>query len=212
MRTPSQGEALAYLTFPLGTASGEKNYRLEPDSSIIRFMPTLNKRVFIGIGSNLGDREEYLEQVFQAVRTHPHFSNIALSSVCETKPVKAQGADYLNAVAAFDTQWDALNVYRWMMALEMNAGRERKTLNAPRTLDLDLLFYGGESVHTAQLDVPHPRLHERAFVLIPLSEIAPNWIHPVYKKSVLEMRNALSFNELLEVKRLEEKVSRHESR
>ncbi len=166
-------------------------------------MPNSIKRVVIGVGSNLGDRAEFLNQVFQAIRIHAHFSNSAISSVYETKSVGASGPDYLNAAVAFDTHWDALNIYRWMMALEQNAGRKRTVSNAPRTLDLDLLFYGGETIAAPHLTVPHPRLHERAFVLIPLSEIAPNLIHPVYKKSILEMRNALSFNQLTEVKKYE---------
>lgn len=171
-------------------------------------MKTSVQRVIIGLGSNLGNRGELLNQVFQTVREHPHFSNVAVSSVYETKPVGGGGADYLNAVLAFDTQWEAPDVFRWMMALEQNAGRERTIRNAPRTLDLDLLFYGSEILSTPQLNVPHSRLQQRAFVLVPLAEIAPHWIHPVCKKSVLEMRNALSFEELLEIKPYENHTQR----
>ena len=167
-------------------------------------------KVFISLGSNLGDREAAVNRVFQVIRAHSDFSNADFSSIYETKPLKAEGSDYLNAVAAFNTSWDVLNIYHWMMALEMNAGRERTTPHAPRTLDIDLLFYGHETINTIQLSVPHPRLHERAFVLVPLAEIAPHWIHPIYKKSVHEMRNALSVEQLLEVEMYSRTPSRRE--
>lgn len=166
-------------------------------------MLSLSKRVCIGLGSNLGKRKEFLNQAFQAILHQSHFFNVAISSVYETKPVASPGGNYLNAVVSFDTDWDSANIYRWMMAVEQNAGRVRGAHHAPRTLDLDLLFFGAEIISTEFLTVPHPRLHARAFVLVPLAEIVPNWIHPIFKKSVQELRNALSFDELLEVKKYE---------
>ena len=166
-------------------------------------MKNLFSRVCIALGSNLGWREQFFEQAFQALHQQPHFSNLAVSSVYETKPVDSSGENYLNAAAVFDTDWDAANVYRWMMALEQNAGRKRESYHAPRTLDLDLLFFGEEIISTELLTVPHPRLHQRAFVLVPLAEIAPEWIHPVYQKSIQELRNALPFDELVQVKKYE---------
>ena len=174
-------------------------------------MQSLSKRVCIGLGSNLGRREEFLDQAFQAILHQIHFSNVTISSVYETKPVASAGGDYLNAAVVFETDWDAENIYRWMMAVEQNAGRTRGAHHAPRTLDLDLLFFGSEIISTKFLTVPHPRLHARAFVLVPLAEIVPNWIQPILKKSVQELRNTLSFDELLEVKKYED-VTRERSR
>ncbi len=171
-------------------------------------MQSTIQRVGIGLGSNLGDREELLNQVFQAARNNTQFSHIAVSHLYETKPVDGDGGDYLNAALVFHTRWSAADVYRWMMTLEQNAGRARTVRNAPRTLDLDLLFYGNEAIQSPQLTVPHPRLHERAFVLVPLAEVAPDWIHPRYKKSALEMRNALDLTALLEIKKYENHTQR----
>lgn len=164
--------------------------------------PSLVQRFFIGLGSNLGDRHGFLKGVFQAVSAQPDFTNVAISSVYETKPVGGDGENYFNAVIAFDSEWDVSSVYEWMMDLESKAGRVRTRVNAPRTLDLDLLFHGSEISGSSRLTIPHARLHERAFVLVPLCEIAPDWIHPIYKKSMREMQNALSAEALQEVKKI----------
>jgi 2-amino-4-hydroxy-6-hydroxymethyldihydropteridine diphosphokinase len=95
------------------------------------------------------------------------------SSLYRTAPHEADGPDFINAVVQIETRLAALDLLEHLQQLEADAGRERPFRNAPRTLDLDVLLYGFERIETARLAVPHPRMHERAFVLVPLAEIAP---------------------------------------
>ena len=100
------------------------------------------------------------------------------SSLWRTAPVDSSGDDYINAVALIETSLDAHALLKSLQAIETAHGRERPYRNAPRTLDLDLLLYGDETIATLELSVPHPRMHERAFVLAPLCEIAPDALIP----------------------------------
>jgi 2-amino-4-hydroxy-6-hydroxymethyldihydropteridine diphosphokinase len=95
------------------------------------------------------------------------------SSLYRTAPVDSSGPDYINAVAQVETRLDAMALLAGLQAIENDFGRERPYRNAPRTLDLDLLLYGSAHIESARLTVPHPRMHERDFVLVPLAEIAP---------------------------------------
>jgi 2-amino-4-hydroxy-6-hydroxymethyldihydropteridine diphosphokinase len=98
---------------------------------------------------------------------------VRASSLYRTAPHEASGPDFINAVAQVETQLDAMQLLAQLQAIENAAGRERPYRNAPRTLDLDLLLYGGACMASKTLVVPHPRMNERAFVLVPLAEIAP---------------------------------------
>jgi 2-amino-4-hydroxy-6-hydroxymethyldihydropteridine diphosphokinase len=137
----------------------------------------MNKRgtsAFVALGSNLGDRAGHLEAALSEMAALPATTLVARSSLYETAPFEADGGDYLNAVAQLRTALDAPALLRELQAIEAGHGRERPYINAPRTLDLDLLLHG-DTRHTApELTLPHPRLHERAFVLLPLAEIAPS--------------------------------------
>jgi 2-amino-4-hydroxy-6-hydroxymethyldihydropteridine diphosphokinase len=136
----------------------------------------MNKRgtsAFVALGSNLGDRAEHLEAALREMAVLPATALVARSSFYETAPFEADGGDYLNAVAQLRTALDAPSLLRELQAIEALHGRERPYLNAPRTLDLDLLLHGDTRHAAPELTLPHPRLHERAFVLLPLAEIAP---------------------------------------
>jgi 2-amino-4-hydroxy-6-hydroxymethyldihydropteridine diphosphokinase len=130
-------------------------------------------RAYVGVGANLGDAAAALSSAFDALAQLPETALAMRSSTYRSAPVDAAGPDFLNAVAALDTGLPAADLLRALQAIEKQHGRERPYRNAPRTLDLDLLLYGSLVLDTPQLTLPHPRLHQRAFVLEPLAEIAP---------------------------------------
>src|SRR5262245_41797673 len=141
---------------------------------------------YVGLGSNIGDREARLAFAVAALRASAGTRVQALSPIYETEPVggPAQGA-YLNAVAALRTELAPRALLERLLAIEALAGRERGAVrDAPRTLDLDLLLYASRVVDEPGLRVPHPRLHERAFVLVPLRDVAPALVHPVLGETI----------------------------
>lgn len=135
---------------------------------------------FIGLGANLGDAQAAVRAAMVSIASLPGTQALAASSLYSSAPVGegAQGPQYINAVLAVRTQLTATALLAQLQQLEQLAGRERPYVNAPRTLDLDLLLYGDEQIHTPTLTVPHPRMRERAFVLQPLAQIAPQRVDP----------------------------------
>jgi 2-amino-4-hydroxy-6-hydroxymethyldihydropteridine diphosphokinase len=130
----------------------------------------------IGLGANLGDPQATLRQALAGLAGLPGTSVLRTSRFYRSAPLDAGGPDYINAVALVRTALAAPELLAALQALEQAAGRERPYRNAPRTLDLDLLLYGSARIASAALTVPHPRLRERAFVLLPLAEIAPELV------------------------------------
>ena len=130
-------------------------------------------QAFIGLGANLGNAHATLQAALTALDTLPHTVLRQSSSVYRSAPIDSSGPDYLNAVAWLDTRLDPHELLAELLRIEQAHGRERTRRNAPRTLDLDLLLYADHVIATPELTVPHPRLHLRAFVLVPLAEIAP---------------------------------------
>jgi len=128
---------------------------------------------FVGIGSNLGDSRSIVANAIVQINLLPHTSVSGQSSLFQTAPIGAGGDDYVNAVVRIETTLPAEQLLQELQALENAAGRERPYPDAPRTLDLDILLYGREKIASAALTVPHPRLTERAFALIPLLQIDP---------------------------------------
>jgi len=128
----------------------------------------------IGLGANLGDARAALRSAADALAALPATTLVAVSPLYRSAPIDATGPDYLNAVALVRTGLDAHALLRELQAIELGHGRERSHRNAPRTLDLDLLLHGDDVIHTHSLTLPHPRMHERAFVLRPLLDIAPD--------------------------------------
>ena len=131
---------------------------------------------FVGLGANLGDAQQALREALAGIARMPHTTLVRSSRIYRSAPVDAGGPDYLNAVAQVQTRLTPQQLLVQLQALEQAAGRERPYRNAPRTLDLDLLLYGSARVESATLTVPHPRLRERAFVLLPLAELAPELV------------------------------------
>ena len=141
-------------------------------------------KVAIALGSNLGDREAHIRGAIAALA--PVLADLRVSSFYETEPVDVVGRQpmFLNAAASGESQLSAPAVLDLLLALEQRFGRERPYERAPRTIDLDLIFYGDHIIDAPGLTVPHPRFRERRFVLEPLAEIVPDWIDPVTGETV----------------------------
>jgi 2-amino-4-hydroxy-6-hydroxymethyldihydropteridine diphosphokinase len=133
---------------------------------------------WIGIGANLGDARQAVLDAIAAISALPQTTLSKRSSLYRSAPVDAGGPDYVNAVAEIRTRLNAPELLAQLQSIESGAGRTRPYRNAPRTLDLDLLLYGAAAIASERLTVPHPRMAERAFVLLPLVEIAPQAVPP----------------------------------
>jgi 2-amino-4-hydroxy-6-hydroxymethyldihydropteridine diphosphokinase len=134
---------------------------------------------WVGIGANLGDARANVLDAIGRLSRLPGARLVQASSLYRTAPIDSSGDDYVNAVAALDTELGAHALLQALFAIEQAHGRERPYRNAPRTLDLDLLLYGDDIIDDAPtLIVPHPRMHERAFVLAPLADVAPGLVIP----------------------------------
>lgn len=143
---------------------------------------------WIALGANLGNARAAVRWALAQLNTLPGTRVLKASSLYRSAPVQAQGPDFINAVAEIETICDAMTLLAYLQALETQVGRERPYVNAPRTLDLDLLFYGDTSITSPTLTVPHPRWSQRAFVLLPLHEIAPQRVNAVLLANVADQR------------------------
>jgi 2-amino-4-hydroxy-6-hydroxymethyldihydropteridine diphosphokinase len=139
---------------------------------------------YVGLGANLGDRAGAIRRAMAAIAALPQTRFGRCSSLYRSAPVDASGPEYLNAVAQIETCLAPQALLASLQAIEDATGRERPYRNAPRTLDLDLLLYGDRRLQTPQLTLPHPRMGERAFVLLPLAEIAPALVSPAQLAAV----------------------------
>jgi 2-amino-4-hydroxy-6-hydroxymethyldihydropteridine diphosphokinase len=137
-------------------------------------------RAYVGLGANLGDRSAMLRTAVEQLRREPDVTVVAVSSVRETDPVGfVDQPRFLNAAAALDTELPARELLDRLLGIERRLGRTREGPRfGPRTIDLDLLLYGDERLEEPDLEVPHPRLHERLFVLEPLLELDPGLVVP----------------------------------
>ncbi|MFA9216948.1 MAG: 2-amino-4-hydroxy-6-hydroxymethyldihydropteridine diphosphokinase [Sphingomonadaceae bacterium] len=133
----------------------------------------MSTTAYIGIGANLGDARGNVADALARLRRLPGCTLQAASALYRTAPIDSSGDDYINAVARVDTTLDAEALLAALHQIELAHGRERPYRNAPRTLDLDVLLYGDAQIDSPTLTVPHPRMTERAFVLVPLLELAP---------------------------------------
>jgi 2-amino-4-hydroxy-6-hydroxymethyldihydropteridine diphosphokinase len=136
------------------------------------------ERIFVGVGANLGDAQGSVERAFAALDRVTDTCCVARSSLYRSAPVDAGGPDFVNAVAELRSALTPEALLAELQAIEARFGRERPYPNAPRTLDLDLLLYGTRRIGTPTLTLPHPRMHLRAFVVVPLAEIAPELAPP----------------------------------
>ncbi|NEQ53139.1 MAG: 2-amino-4-hydroxy-6-hydroxymethyldihydropteridine diphosphokinase, partial [Leptolyngbya sp. SIO3F4] len=141
----------------------------------------------IALGSNLGNSEETIEAALTQLDQIDDMRLELRSQLYKTAPVGPPQPHYINACAIFHTSLSPDQVLQVLLATEVKFGRLRRERWGPRTLDLDLLFYDDCVIDTPNLILPHPRMHERAFVLVPLNEIAPEWQHPVCQHTVKQL-------------------------
>jgi 2-amino-4-hydroxy-6-hydroxymethyldihydropteridine diphosphokinase len=150
------------------------------------------KRVYLGLGSNMGDREAQIASALEALNT-PDLRLLRKSSLYETEPIGFKDqAWFLNMVAEFETDLFPKQLLHRMQKVEVSMGRVRSIRNGPRTIDIDVLLYGNSVIKTEELEIPHPRYRERRFTLVPMAELSPNLRDPVTKQTMAEMLAGLS--------------------
>jgi 2-amino-4-hydroxy-6-hydroxymethyldihydropteridine diphosphokinase len=133
---------------------------------------------WIGLGANLGDAAATLRQALQEIDHSPGIHSVSCSPFYQSDPVDASGPVFVNAVAQIQTSLSPMELLDLLQKIELAHGRKRPYRNAPRTLDLDILLFGDQKIETARLTIPHPRMHERAFVLRPLLDLNPVMMLP----------------------------------
>jgi 2-amino-4-hydroxy-6-hydroxymethyldihydropteridine diphosphokinase len=150
----------------------------------------MRKSVYLSLGSNLGNRTANLEEAISRLQELGHVA--ATASFYETEPVEVITQPWFcNCAVQLDTEKMPKQLLRGILALEREMGRKRTQNKGPRNIDIDILLFGNSIVETKGLTIPHPALHQRRFVLEPLAEIAPEMRHPVFKKTIRELRDAL---------------------
>lgn len=158
---------------------------------------------YIGFGSNLGNREATFHQALDALKILPGTTALSWSRLYETDPVglSDEGSTFMNAAIRLETDLSPRDLIEDLRRTELRLGKSpRHTSDRSRVIDLDLLLYDGEHISEDDLEVPHPRMHERAFVLAPLAEIAPTAVHPVLARSVSELLRVLPASDLAGVR------------
>ena len=151
------------------------------------------KTAYIGVGSNLGDKLKNCLAAIDLAGRIPGCSVEKISRFYRTEPVGVEGQDwYVNAVISLRAEIRARDLLEKLSAIEAGLGRVRKEKWGSRTIDLDILLFGKEVVNEKDLTIPHPRMHVRRFVLVPMAELEPDFMHPVLKKSMAELLAGLS--------------------
>ncbi|AFZ42710.1 2-amino-4-hydroxy-6-hydroxymethyldihydropteridin epyrophosphokinase [Halothece sp. PCC 7418] len=152
----------------------------------------------IALGSNLGDSQNILEQAIHQLGTDPAVKVNAVSSWYETLPIGPAQPNYLNGCALLTSSLSPGELLATLLQIETAFGRVRQERWGARTLDLDLLLYDDQVIETEDLQLPHPRMRERAFVLVPLAEIAPNWIDPVTGCAIAQLKENIDCSGVLQ--------------
>jgi len=134
----------------------------------------MSTRAFIGLGANLGDARLTIERAIHALKHTPGVERLSAAPLYGSDPIEATGPSFINTVVEIHATCEPIELLDILQSIEQTHGRERPFKNAPRTLDLDLLWIDGVRLDTLRLTVPHPRMHQRAFVLRPLSDLAPD--------------------------------------
>ena len=147
--------------------------------------------VFIGFGSNMGDRLDLCDRAVTLLGLLPHSHLTGVSSLYETEPVRDRTDPgtgwFLTGVVQIETDLTPASLLEVCQEVERALGRDQEHRGGPRTLDLDILFYGARVIDLSTLRVPHPRMHHRRFVLAPMNELAPEWVHPVLHRTMHDL-------------------------
>ncbi len=159
-----------------------------PDFCLNRSVP-----VYLGIGSNMGDKMANCNLAIDMIDSMPGSVVTLRSSFYRTEPVGVEGHDwYINCAACILTNTDPLALLKNLLEIEAAMGRKRKKKWDPRSIDIDILLFGpGRIITVPDLKVPHPLMHKRRFVLVPMAQIAPDLVHPVYNRTMTELLNML---------------------
>jgi 2-amino-4-hydroxy-6-hydroxymethyldihydropteridine diphosphokinase len=143
---------------------------------------------YLSLGSNLGDRRLNLRTAIERLNEHPEIRVVKVSPLYETKPVGyTEQPDFLNLCVQIETALSPEKLLEYTLSTELELGRQRDIYWGPRTIDIDILLLDGQVMDTADLIIPHPRMQERAFVLLPLADLAGDLVHPVTQQSVSDM-------------------------
>ncbi len=152
----------------------------------------MNERVFLALGSNVGDRKQHLNAVIRELGGHPQIEVLRISSwINSIAEARVPQRDYLNGAVEIATVLTPMELLEVTQGIERQLGRQSKGDYQPRTVDIDILFFGDQIICTEGLTIPHPMLHTRSFVLGPMSEIAPEMIHPLLQTAVGELAGDL---------------------
>ncbi|NBD33156.1 MAG: 2-amino-4-hydroxy-6-hydroxymethyldihydropteridine diphosphokinase [Cyanobacteria bacterium] len=152
----------------------------------------------IALGSNLGASQQILEQAMQKLEVQAQIVVDAVSSWYETRPIGPEQPNYLNGCALLTTSLSPWGLLDTLLKIENEFGRVRQERWGARTLDLDILLYDDQVLETERLQIPHPRMRERAFVLVPLAEIAPNWLDPVTGSAIAQLKQNIDCSGILQ--------------
>ncbi len=153
----------------------------------------------IALGSNLGKSLTTLENAIESIAKTPGITLISHSSWYRTKPIGPPQPDYINGCALVKVELSPHQLLATLLEIEQKFGRVRKEHWGARTLDLDIILYGNLVIDTPDLQIPHPRMRERAFVLVPLAEIEPNWIEPLSRKTITELLKEVDCSEVTQI-------------
>jgi len=145
-------------------------------------------KVFLGLGSNLGNRQKFIDKAIDLLKKETDFLNLKVSDVIETEPVgKTDQGKFLNAVCQFETKLEPRAVFQKIQNIEEKVGKKASVEWGPREIDIDFLFYGSEIVIEEDLTVPHPLIQDRPFVLKPMTQLAPDFEHPILSLTMKEL-------------------------
>lgn len=148
--------------------------------------------VYIGFGSNIGDRLSYIQNAIQHIAQTKGIIIHKISSLYKTSPVGYDAQDdFLNGVVAIQTDLPPLNLLHTLKQIETSVGRQHRSRWGPREIDLDILIYADVCQKTTEITIPHPEMHLRRFVLVPLVELAPDIVHPIFKETIQNLLNNL---------------------